>query len=117
MKSKDTGNLGEKIASDFLVKKGFTLLFHNWRYKQYEIDLIAQKENRLHIIEVKTRNGGKFGLPEESISTKKMNALKKAAAIFLELNTAYKQLQIDVIAIMLHPGKAPEIMLIEDVFF
>ena len=52
MKNKDTGNFGENLACNYLIKKGFTILEQNWRYKHLEIDIIACKENRLHIVEV-----------------------------------------------------------------
>jgi putative endonuclease len=117
MKNKDTGNQGENMAVAYLVQKGYTILHQNWRYKYWEIDIIAQKNNCLHIVEVKTRNSIQFGFPEESISEKKMNALKKAAIAFLEQNLHYQQLQFDVVAVTVQKNEVKEIFLIEDVFF
>ncbi|MBS1627189.1 MAG: YraN family protein [Bacteroidetes bacterium] len=116
-KNKDKGNQGENIASDYLLKKGYAILHRNWRHKQREIDIIAAKNNTLHFIEVKTRTSNKFGLPEESISDYKMNALKKAAEAFLLQNAEWNQIQFDVVAITLSSNKVEEIFIIEDVFF
>jgi putative endonuclease len=116
-KNKDKGNRGENMASEYLLIKGFVILHRNWRHKQREVDIIAVKENVLHFIEVKTRTNKAFGLPEESISEYKMNALKKAAEAFLLQYTAWKQIQFDVIAINLNKERAAEIFMIEDVFF
>lgn len=91
-------------------------MHRNWRHKQREIDIIAAKNNTLHFIEVKTRTNKAFGLPEESISQYKMNALKKAAEEFLLQHVEWRQIQFDVIAINLNK-EAAEIFMIEDVFF
>ncbi|MBU6214286.1 YraN family protein [Patescibacteria group bacterium] len=51
---REIGNLGEKLAAEYLRRYGFTLLDHNVARKTGEIDLIALKGETLHIIEVKT---------------------------------------------------------------
>lgn len=47
------GKQGEQIACEFLLKNEFKILKRNYRYKKYEIDIIAYKNNIIHIIEVK----------------------------------------------------------------
>lgn len=115
--SKNTGNLGEELATEWLVDNNYTILHRNWRHKHAEVDIIAAKHNKLHFVEVKTRTNAKFGLPEESISQTKMNTLKKAAAAFLEQQPEWKNIQFDVVAITLKGNVAEEIFVIEDVFF
>lgn len=113
----DIGSAGEDDAASYLQINGYEILYRNWRFKNHEVDIIATKKNKLHFVEVKTRTGLQFGYPEESISSRKMNSLKKAASAFLETNPSYTQIQFDVIAI-LKPKNAPnEILLIADVFF
>lgn len=68
----ETGKTGEKLAADWLEKKGFTILEKNWRHKRLEVDIIAEKDNLLHFIEVKSRSSQNYGLPEESVSLKKL---------------------------------------------
>jgi putative endonuclease len=116
-KNKNTGNKGEAIATEWLVEKEYIILYNNWRYKQTEVDIIATKNNCLHFIEVKTRTNTKFGLPEESITTAKMNALKRAASAYIEQFPQWKNLQFDVVAITLKNDVATEIFFIEDVYF
>lgn len=48
------GQLGEDIACKFLVKQGYTILERNYWKKWGEIDVVAQKGDILHFIEVKT---------------------------------------------------------------
>lgn len=114
---KRTGNIGEAMAVDFLVKKNYEILFTNWRFKQTEVDIIALLNNTVHFIEVKTRTQNQFGLPEDSINNRKMNALKKAAVAFMEANTNYTLLQFDVVSIQLNATNNASIFFIEDVFF
>jgi putative endonuclease len=116
-KRKDTGNKGENIAADYLLKQNFIILERNWRFKYREVDIIASKGNLLHFIEVKTRTNQRFGYPEESIDRSKMNALKKAALAYLRRHPQWQYIQFDAIAIILEKETVKEILMIEDIFF
>lgn len=48
------GKLGEELAKKFLIKHGYSILAENYTKKYGEIDLIAQKNNIIHFIEVKS---------------------------------------------------------------
>ncbi len=41
MDNKVTGNKGEDLAAEFLITKGYTILHRNWRFKYWEVDIIA----------------------------------------------------------------------------
>lgn len=112
----DLGKEGEEMAAKWLVEKGYTLLHRNWRYSHYEIDIIAVKNDKLHIIEVKARKGNHFGNPEDSVTKKKFKDLQRAADEFLFHNPGYKWLQYDVLAITLFGDKEAEYFLLEDVY-
>lgn len=113
----EIGNKGENVATTFLLQKGYVIIARNWRYKNYEIDIICSKDNKLHFVEVKTRTSNKFGNPEESINQTKMNALKKAAEQYLIQNEQWTLIQFDVVAITFRKEALEEIFFIEDVFF
>jgi hypothetical protein len=51
---KETGALGERIAAEYLRRRGFTIVDHNVSRKTGEIDVIAQEGDTLHFVEVKT---------------------------------------------------------------
>jgi putative endonuclease len=112
----DFGKQGEDMAAKWLQEKGYTIIHRNWRYSYHEIDIIATKNEKLHIIEVKTRNDSVFGHPEDSVSKKKFKHLQRATDEFLFRNPGYKWLQYDVLAITLFKGKEPEFFLLEDVY-
>jgi putative endonuclease len=113
----DKGTKGENVAATFLLQKGYTILARNWRFKHWEIDIIASKENKLHFVEVKTRTSKKFGNPEEGVNEKKMSSLKKGAEEYLFQNQQWSFIQFDVIAVTMKKEIVEEIFLIEDVFF
>lgn len=110
-----TGKEGEALAAGWLAAKGYNILHQNWRHGHWEIDIIASKEKRLHIIEVKTRSTQKFGHPEENMDTKKMQYLINAAEEYMYQNPQWQQLQFDIIAITLKTDEV-EYFLIEDVY-
>ncbi|HAN38851.1 MAG TPA: YraN family protein [Chitinophagaceae bacterium] len=111
------GALGEHLAVNFLTQQGYTILHRNWRHKHLEIDIIASKNNYLHLIEVKTRTTHNYGLPEQAVNQKKMEHLKQAAAIYMEANPNWQLLQFDVVAITLQGNNASDISLFEDVYW
>jgi putative endonuclease len=115
--NQQTGKIGEDIAAEYLLSNGFIIIARNWRFKHYEVDIIASKNNLLHFIEVKTRNTLQYGYPEESISKDKMQHLKNAAAAFQYQHPKWKYIQFDALAIQLKLGLAKEIFFIEDIYF
>ena len=110
------GKEGEQLAADYLLKKGFVILHRNWRYSFYEIDIIALKEDVVHVVEVKLRTSDAFGPPEHAVNKKKFRDLMKAADVFLSQHPQYRYLQFDILSISDQGGKR-EFFMIEDVFF
>lgn len=110
------GKEGEEMAAKWLVANGYELLHRNWRYGRYEIDIIAQKNDCLHIIEVKIRHYSPFCYPEGSVTRKKFKSLQWATDQFLFLNPGYKWLQYGILAITLFHDREPEYFLLEDVY-
>ncbi len=113
----ETGNRGELLAAGYLQRNGYTLLEKNWRFRHWEVDIIASKNNFLHVFEVKTRRSLAYGYPEESISYNKMQSLCNAAEEYQRLHPQWKYLQFNVLSIILKTGMEPEFFLIEDVYF
>jgi putative endonuclease len=116
-KHNETGKEGEALALGWLRQNGFEILHCNWRFKKYEIDIIARKNNRLHFIEVKARHYVPGAYPEEQVTKKKFRFIKTASEEFLYLHPEYHHAQIDVLAITFHKNNTADFFLIEDVFF
>lgn len=110
MNTKELGNLGEKIACEYLVNNGFKILCKNYRISFGEIDIIAKKKFRLfikndrviHFVEVKTiiSSDDSF-LPENRVDYRKQRKLRQMAEIWLEKNKLPQNnpYQIDIIGI------------------
>jgi putative endonuclease len=75
MRRRDTGILGDKIAGDYLQKRGYRILETNYRCPHGEIDIVARHEDYLVFIEVRTKKSRCFGSPEESITHAKRQKL------------------------------------------
>jgi len=116
MRRKDTGILGEKLASNYLKKRGYHIKEANYRCPEGEIDLIAQHKDYLVFIEVRTKRSLAFGTPEESITAAKRAKLRTVAARYRQSHDNLPQLwRIDVVAIELDKRSRPSrIELIEN---
>lgn len=105
------GKWGEKIAAEYLIESGYTILARNARTPFGEIDLIARHNldasQEIVIVEVKTRSSTIFGFPEEAVSRQKREHLKNSAEAYMvqhpELGTFWR---VDVIAIQRSAGNA-----------
>jgi putative endonuclease len=99
------GRTGERLAAETLVAQGYTLLERNFRCCYGEIDLIAEKENDLVFVEVKTRRGCAYGRPEEAVTIRKQRKIVQVAAYYLDLHTcSERSWRIDVVAVQLSLG-------------
>ncbi len=85
---KQFGNEGERAARDFLVENGYRIVEENFRTLFGEIDLIAQKKQELHFVEVKTRSNNTFMPAEEAVNTRKQEKIRKTAQAFLSSHKA-----------------------------
>ncbi len=106
MSTKETGDLGEGIACEYLVKNGYKILGKNNRINFGEIDIIAKKGKTIHFVEVKTLQGfhpehAEGFFPEEHVDYKKQRKLKGLAEIWLEKQKMPQDVpyQIDIAAV------------------
>ncbi len=108
--------MGEKLAKDFLKKRGYRIREANYRCPEGEIDLIAEDKDCLVFVEVRTKTSLEFGSPEESITAAKKGKLRAVASRYLHTHSNLPQLwRIDVVAVELdQKGKPLRIELIEN---
>lgn len=100
----ELGKLGEELAVAYLQKEGYTILATNWVYQKAEIDILAQKENILAVVEVKTRSSIEFGLPQDFVKPKKIQLLVKAVDAYINQNEIDANVRFDIIAIHKEKG-------------
>ena len=89
--SQKIGKIGEDLACRFLMKHGFSILERNYTKKWGEIDIVAEKDNKIYFIEVKSKqadlsDGGimfETGMPEENMHVWKMQRLRRVVETYL----------------------------------
>ena len=113
----DLGTEGENAAVAFLQENGYEILERNWRFQKAEIDIIAQKDQILAIVEVKTRSSLDFGLPQDFVKPKKIQLLVKAVNEYVIRNDIDLNVRFDIIAIHKENTQKFAIDHIEDAFF
>lgn len=112
----ELGKIGEEIAVDFLTEKGYEILETNWTFQKAEVDIIAQKDTILAIVEVKTRSSVDYGLPQDFVKPKKIKLLVKAINEYVITNDLDVEVRFDIIAIHAKEKKF-EIEHLENAFY
>ena len=72
----ESGKYGEQLATRYLEGQGYSILFVNWRYKRWEIDIVAKERDVLVFVEVKSRSMTSFGEPVDFVDQKKRQHLQ-----------------------------------------
>lgn len=96
----ELGKKGEQLAIDYLLEKGYTIVEKNYRFQKAEIDVIAQKENVLAVVEVKTRSSDYFGNPQDFVNPKKIKLLVSAIDNYVTEKDLDVEIRFDIIAIV-----------------
>lgn len=114
MTTRSKGDKGEKLALEFLKKRGYRIIGRNFHSRVGEIDIIALEGNTLVFIEVKTRWSKKFGSPQEAVTPRKLHSIAKTANYYKILHPNLPdEMRIDVLAIKLG-GESPKFDLIQN---
>ncbi len=108
------GKEGEEIAANFLKKKGMKILERNFRTPYGEIDIISNKNGKLHFVEVKTRRSVKFGKPFEAVNRTKIRHITHSAEFYM--NGRETDFEIDVISVLIGKEGEKKIEYIENIF-
>ena len=100
-----TGNVGEDAAAKFLKKNKYKILERNYVALGHEIDLIAETDNSVVFIEVKTRTVGhedpREPRPASSVTQQKQQAIIKTASFYFAHHPKGKRARFDVIEVFL----------------
>lgn len=110
------GAWGERVAADYLTRRGYAVLARNVRTPHGELDLVARKGDLLLFVEVKTRRSHSFAYPEEAVTPRKQARMLMAAEHYLGLQPGCPETwQFDVLAIERGPNGEPFITHFENV--
>lgn len=111
----ELGELGEERAQAYLRSKGFRIRHTNWQCGKLELDIVAEKDGWLIVVEVKTRSTETFEHPQEAITTRKIRNIINATHEYIMKFNWHGETRFDVISVIPH-GQAFEIEHIEDAF-
>lgn len=111
----ELGKKGEQAAANFMKNEGYKVLKRNWRMYRHEIDIVAEDEEYIIFVEVKTRTSRQWGNPEDFISKAKIRRIVEAADLYLQINDIEKPARFDIISAV-WDGQAFEIEHIDDAF-
>ena len=112
----DLGNLAEELAATFLEKKGYKILVRNFRYQRGEIDIIAEFNNQIIIVEVKARGSDIFMEPQEAVTKTKIKSLVMVADFFMKDRNLNQEVRFDIIAVLPDERGRLQITHLEDAF-
>jgi putative endonuclease len=112
----ELGKMGEKLAAEYLLEKGFRILYRNWHYRKEELDIVAETDDYLVFVEVKTRSNLTWGEPDEAVTIKKQRLLIRAANAYIIENNCTKEARFDIISVIL-PSQPLNIKHIKNAFY
>lgn len=101
----EIGQKGEELAADYLKSKGLIILKRNYRFKHLELDIIAQDQNEIVFVEVKTRQSLYLASPDKTVSKTKQKGLIKAANQYLIENEIDLEARFDIVSIIYNTNK------------
>lgn len=110
------GKMGEQIALNRLTANEYKILERNWYFRKKEIDIIAEKDDFLIIVEVKSRSIGFQENPRDAVNMKKQRFLIQAANAYIDKYDIDLEVRFDIITVVFDDQEY-EIEHIEDAFY
>ncbi len=104
------GAAGEVLAARFLRDKGYTITASNVHSRFGEIDIIAEDEQYIAFVEVKTRSEDALYTPREAVTLQKQRKIIDTAALYLQRHATLKQPRFDVIEIVTAKGQSMKVL-------
>lgn len=120
-KKQTIGRIGEDIAVNFLRENGYTVKDRNIHMSHNELDIVAEDNNYIVFVEVKTRSYlgdpalSNYGTPGLAVDRKKRTDTVKAARAYLAKHRIRKQPRIDVIEVYLKQADPPSLIKINHI--
>lgn len=111
----ELGNEGEIRAQAYLRDKGYKIKHTNWVTGKLELDIVAEKDGWLIVVEVKTRSTETFEHPEDAITIRKIRNIVNATHEYILQFDWQGETRFDVMSVIPH-GQDFLIEHIEDAF-
>lgn len=112
----DFGKKAEQLAVEYLQDKGYQILARNFRHNKAEIDIIAEFQNTIIIVEVKARGIDALIEPHEAVNKRKIRLIVSAADEYMKERNSDQNVRFDIISILPNEFKELQITHIEGAF-
>jgi len=99
------GVSGEALAEDHLRGLGYQIVGRDVRTPLGQLDLVAMDGKTLVFVEVKTRAGHGYGLPQESVDAKKIRKLRQLGLYYLKIRPHRGSVRFDVVGLTVADGR------------
>lgn len=96
----EIGIRGEDLAAGFLRQHGYTIRDRNWRSGRTEIDIIAENNQYIVFVEVKTRSADYQVHPADAVNVPKQRTIIFAAANYIDRYRLNKEARFDIITVI-----------------
>ncbi len=127
-KTQKIGEIGENIAVKFLMKHSFSILDRNYTKKWGEIDIVAEKSNKLYFVEVKSVSKPNLDIvtrdtldqyhPEDNMHPWKLKRMSRTIQTYLlsKKMPDEKEWQVDLLVVFLDiKSKKAKIKVVSDI--
>ncbi|HCC69758.1 MAG TPA: endonuclease [Bacteroidales bacterium] len=114
--SHSLGKTGERLAIKYLKDNGLNILEKNWVAGRKEIDIIAEDDEFIIFVEVKTRMADFQLHPRDAVSVPKQRNIIYAAQTYIQRNDIDKEARFDIVTIVVD-GPRHELDHIKDAFY
>lgn len=105
---RDLGVLGERLASRYFERLGYTILERNYRFGHREIDLIVRLGDLVAFVEVKARAGDGYGHPLQAITALKRREVERVARLWQRRHGRPGSFyRFDAVGVMIRRGTDP----------
>jgi len=115
MTQQELGIFGENLATKHLSNKGYTIIARNYKFKKNEVDIVASYQDKIIVIEVKTRQTAEIGEPWMAVTKAKQKTIIQVANHFIQTKDIENDTRFDIVSIV-HNSKRTKIEHIEDAF-
>lgn len=110
------GTAGEDAATLYLEQKGYRICHRNWHKNHLELDIVAEKDGTLVVVEVKTRSDNFLVAPHLAVDWKKVHRIVVATDAYVKHFMIDLPVRFDILTLV---GKAGDFKIehIEDAFY
>ncbi|HOW09505.1 MAG TPA: YraN family protein [Bacteroidales bacterium] len=102
--SQSLGEKGENYAAEYLKKKGYTIRNRNWKSGKKELDIVAENEDFIVFVEVKTRSSDFQVHPRDAVTREKQRSVIFAADWYIRMYNINKESRFDIITVIEREG-------------